>query len=137
MDPTLLESNHEEADSRMILHCLQTEAPINIVVVARDRDVLGRESTADFRPAVRPPAHLRGPCGLRRSCADLAGGPLTDRRSDRRLTCGEVAGTLRLACGAQSVTDPLLSDRKVPATSPQAPQGPRNLPASEMQGPRK
>ena len=25
--------------------------------------------------------------------------------------------------------DPLLSDRKVPATSPQAPQGPHNLPA--------
>ena len=39
MDTTLLESNHEEADSRMILHCLQTDAP-NIVVVARDTDVL-------------------------------------------------------------------------------------------------
>lgn len=28
----MLESNHEEADSRMILHCLQTDAQ-NIVVV--------------------------------------------------------------------------------------------------------
>ena len=26
---------------------------------------------------------LRGPCGLRRGCRDLAGGPPTDRRSDR------------------------------------------------------
>ena len=39
MATTLLDSNHEEADSRMILHCLQTDAP-NIVVVARDTDVL-------------------------------------------------------------------------------------------------
>lgn len=39
MDTTMLESNHEEADTRMILHCLQTDAS-NVVVVARDTDVL-------------------------------------------------------------------------------------------------
>ena len=39
MATILLDSNHKEADSRMILHCLQTDAP-NIVVVARDTDVL-------------------------------------------------------------------------------------------------
>lgn len=39
MDTTLLDSNHEKADSRMILHCLETDA-LNIVVIAHDTDVL-------------------------------------------------------------------------------------------------
>ena len=39
MDTSLLESYHEEADSRIILQCLQANAP-NIVVAARDPDVL-------------------------------------------------------------------------------------------------
>ena len=38
--------------------------------------IYGRESTADFRPAVGPAASLRGPCGLRRTMGFLcAAGP--------------------------------------------------------------
>jgi hypothetical protein len=39
MDTVLLQGNHEEADTRVILHCIHTDANI-IVVTARDTDIL-------------------------------------------------------------------------------------------------
>lgn len=39
MDTTTLEANHEEADTRIVLHCIHTSAQ-SVVVSARDTDVL-------------------------------------------------------------------------------------------------
>ena len=39
IDATLFEAKHEEADTRIILHCIRSEAR-TIVVAARDTDIL-------------------------------------------------------------------------------------------------
>ena len=39
LDLTYLKSTHEEADTRMILHCVHTQSP-TVVVRSRDTDVM-------------------------------------------------------------------------------------------------
>ena len=60
----------------------------------------GRESTADFRPAVGPPAHLRGGCGDLAVCGEVAGGLLADLLPITGRTAGSLAGRLRGLCGS-------------------------------------